>query len=309
MLLKSIIARSAWHLSPALYAALKRNVRASGERICTAVPGAAPLLQGCRDLISGRALKEDFIDRWSGARDELTPPRRLLFDGTRSYAEFHALGAELRRLLITHGLLPHHHVLEIGSGNGKNARALTSYLRDGRYEGFDIVARGVDWCRANITPRFGQFRFQHANVYNRTYNPTAQCWASDYRFPYAENSFDLVFLSSVFTHMLPDDLRNYVREIRRVLKPGGKCFASFFLLNAESLEAMATPQTGREFPYEHDATCRVADRDWPEDAVAYDEHFVRGLFEKQGLGVAEVVFGSWCRGEANGQDHVWVSKL
>src|SRR5262249_54735757 len=218
MLLKSIIARSAWQLSPALYAALKGSVRVGGERIRTAVPAFPRFLQACGYLISGRALKEDVIDRWTSARDELTPPRRLLFDGTRSYAEFHALGAELRRLLITHGLLPHHHVLEVGSGNGKNARALTSYLRDGRYEGFDIVARGVDWCRANITPRFGQFRFQHADVYNRTYNPAARCQASDYRFPYADNSFDFAFLSSVFTHMLPGDLRTYVGEIGRVLK-------------------------------------------------------------------------------------------
>src|SRR5262245_42400478 len=202
MLLKTVIGRSARHLSPVLYAALKRNLRAGGERIHAALPNTIRALQRCADIASGRALKEDIIDRWTGARDELTPPRRLLFDGTRSYAEFHALGAELRRLLITHGLLPQHHVLEVGSGNGKNARALTSYLRDGRYEGFDIVARGVDWCRANITSRFPRFRFQHADIYNRTYNPAARWQARDYRFPYADNSFDFVFLSSVFTHML-----------------------------------------------------------------------------------------------------------
>jgi SAM-dependent methyltransferase len=291
-----------------MHAALKRKLRATGEQIRAKAPGVVDFLRGCGHVVSGRALKEDWIDRWIGARDELTPPRRFLFDGTRSYAEFHLLGDELRRLLVTHGLLPHHHVLEIGSGNGKNARALTSYLSAGRYEGFDVVARGVAWCQSRITPRFPHFRFSHADVYNRTYNSGAQSKASDHHFPYADGTFDFVFLTSVFTHMLPEDLRNYVAEIGRVLKPQGQCFASFFLLNAESLGGMTTPQTGRQFPYEHDAICRVADRDWPEDAVAYDEAFVRHLCERTGLGVNEVVHGSWWRGEANGQDHLWARK-
>jgi SAM-dependent methyltransferase len=308
LLLKSALGRGIGHLSPALHTALKRKVRAASESIGAKTPSTVRLLKGCGDILSGRALKEDWIDRWTGARDELTPPRRLLFDGTCSYAEFHRLGAELRRLLVSHGLLPHHHVLEVGSGNGKNARALTSYLQAGRYEGFDIVGRGVAWCQAHITPRYPDFRFQHANVYNRTYNPAAKCRASAFHFPYADNSFDFVFLTSVFTHMLPEDLCNYVAEIGRVLKPNGKCFASFFLLTAESLRGMETPETGRRFPYEQDAHCRVADLDWPEDAVAYDESFVRGLFEKAGLGIDEVVYGSWWRGEANGQDHVWSTR-
>src|SRR5262249_32595693 len=156
--------------------------------------------------------------------------------------------------------------------------------------------------------RFPRFHFQHADIHNRTYNPGARCQARDYRFPYADNSFDFVFLSSVFTHMLPDDLRNYVCELRRVLKRGGKCFASFFLLHPGSPEGMATPQAGRTFPHAHDAVCRVADRDWPEDAVAYEERFVFKLFEKAGLAIDEITYGCWWHGEANGQDHVWTVK-
>jgi SAM-dependent methyltransferase len=287
---------------------LKRALRTAGERVGVTTPNTVRILKQCGDLISGRAIKEDWIDRWTGVRDELTPPRRLLFDGTRSYAEFQRLGAELRRLLVARGLLPHHHVLEVGSGNGKNARALTSYLVNGRYDGFDIVARGVAWCQAHITPCYPHFRFQHADVYNRTYNPAATCRASTFRFPYADNSFDFVFLTSVFTHMLPHDLSHYVAEIGRMLKPNGKCFASFFLLTAESRRGMSAPETGRTFPYEHSVHCQVADRDWPEDAVAYDERFVGELFERAGLGVEEIVYGSWWRGEANGQDHVWAAK-
>ena len=53
-------------------------------------------------------------------------------------------------------------------------------------------------------------------------------------FPCADNSFDLVFLTSVFTHMFAGDVENYLSEISRVLKPGGKCLITWFLLDEVS---------------------------------------------------------------------------
>jgi SAM-dependent methyltransferase len=255
--------------------------------------------------------KEDVLDRWTGRRDPLTPPLRLLFDGTQSYAEFARLGDEWRAFLIRHGLQPWHHVLEVGCGNGKNARALVPYLTTGRYEGFDVVASGIEWCQQKVTPRYPHFRFQHADVHNRSYNPTGKTPAYAYRFPYADGSFDVVFLTSVFTHMLPADLDNYVREMARVLKPGGKCLASFFLLTDESRRQMAEGHSGRMFPFEHGSPdCRTADRDWPEDAVAYDESFVRRLFARYQLHFDEpAVRGQWSRGEPNSQDCVVAGRL
>lgn len=43
----------------------------------------------------------------------------------------------------------------------------------------------------------------------------------------------------MFTHLSPADRDNYLREIRRVLRPGGRCFATFFLLDVEAEQAMA----------------------------------------------------------------------
>ena len=58
--------------------------------------------------------------------------------------------------------------------------------------------------------------------------------ASAYRFPFADQAFDFIFLASVFTHMLPDAVEHYVHEISRLLAPGGVCVASYFLLNGET---------------------------------------------------------------------------
>jgi len=302
--------RTLRQLSPSLFQSLKTNFRASTERLRLACPRLARLGARWVHAVSGRAFKEDYYDLWTCQRDELTPPLRHLFDGTSSYEEFHRLGAELLRLLVASGLQPEQRVLEVGSGNGKNARALAGFLRaPGGYEGFDVVAAGVDWCQRQITPRHPHCRFQHADIANRTYNPAGRESAVNYRFPCNPATFDLVFLTSVFTHITPAGLENYVAEIARVLRPGGKCFASFFLLTPESLAGMHTAEPGRTFPHEFaPGVCRVADLDWPEDAVAYEQEYVRERFARHGLRVATMQPGCWWRGPANAQDLLWFAK-
>jgi SAM-dependent methyltransferase len=49
----------------------------------------------------------------------------------------------------------------------------------------------------------------------------------DGRLPYADEQFDVVVSNMVFEHIPPDELEHSLREIRRVLKPGGR-FLSLF---------------------------------------------------------------------------------
>jgi SAM-dependent methyltransferase len=299
------------HISPRSYRALKRCRRLAWDRLRSWSPAGVHLAGSCLHWLTGRACKEDYFDRWTGRRDELTPPLRLLFDGTRSYEEFRSSGEQFVNYLIEHGLQREHRVLEVGSGNGKNARALTRCLQvPGRYEGFDVAAQGVAWCRRHITSRFPHFQFQHADIHNRSYHPAGRQSAAAFRFPYRDGAFDLVLLTSVFTHMLPDGMANYVGEISRVLGAGGRCIASFFLLNEHSREGIGAGRSVPAFPWEFASpACRLADPDWPEDAVAYDESLVRELFPRHGLSIVEPIhFGNWWRGEPNAQDVVWAVK-
>ena len=120
-------------------------------------------------------------------------------------------------------------MLDIGCGIGRMAVPLTRYLNEqGSYEGFDIVAEGIDWCTKKITPKYPRFSFHLADVYSQKYNPEGTFSASEYPFPFKDESFDLVFLTSVFTHMLPPDVENYMKEISRVLKRNGSCLITFF---------------------------------------------------------------------------------
>jgi SAM-dependent methyltransferase len=233
----------------------------------------------------------DAIDTLRGRRDPLTPPRRLIFVGDGDYRK---IGQEFLEYFVELGRLqPTDHVLDVGSGIGRMAAPLTRVLTSGRYEGFDIVPEGVEWCTRQITARFPNFRFQLADVHNPAYHPRGTQEASAYRFPYADASFDFAFATSVFTHMRPPEVTRYLDELGRVLKPGGRCLLTFFLLSPASLERIAAGRSAIDFRHEMDGF-RTSDRRTPEAAIALPEDFVRGLFEQAGLAVEEPIrFGSW----------------
>ncbi|MDQ3849837.1 MAG: class I SAM-dependent methyltransferase [Actinomycetota bacterium] len=226
-------------------------------------------------------LPSDFIKRMVGDRDEMVPPHASIFTG--SVDDFRSSGEALVRRLAEFGVLAEDSkVLDVGSGMGRVAVGLISY-RGGRgsYQGLDIVPAGVKWCRENITSKHESYDFMLADIFNKEYNPTGRLKSSEYEFPFADGTFDLAVLASVFTHMLPEDMRQYVAEVARVLKRGGTCCASFNLLNAESLGAMEAGRSAFRF------TCVgphwVVDVNVPELAVAYEEAYVRHLFEQHGL--------------------------
>src|SRR5262249_183649 len=130
-------------------------------------------------------------------------------------------------------------------------------------------------------------------------------------FPFANDHFDLVFLTSVFTHMLPDDLAHYLQEIARVLKPNGTSLITYFLLNAESGALIRAGQGCHTFPFER-GHCAVKVDDRPEEAIAYDEGFIRGLYPERGLRVVEPIhYGNWCGRShfVDGQDIIIATKV
>lgn len=236
-----------------------------------------------------RAVVLDARDAVLRRQDPLTPPRRLGFVGS---GDFRTAGEEFREVFVSlGGLRPDDDVLDVGSGVGRGAIGLTGWLQ-GRYEGIDVVRRGIQWCQQAITPRYPNFHFQVADVYNRHYNPVGRFSASEYRFPYEDQSFDFVVLTSVFTHLLPADRDNYISEIARVLRPTGRCLATFFLLNDEARLSLQNGRSSLNFRFSRPGYWTDNER-IPEAAVAYEETDVREELERSGLRIAKVRYGVW----------------
>jgi SAM-dependent methyltransferase len=252
----------------------------------------------------------DGLDLLRGRRDALTPPRRLLQFATDPASDFRETGRVFLDFLIGHcGLRPDHRVLDVGCGVGRIAVALTGHLNpNGRYEGFDVARQEIAWCRKQISSRFPGFRFQVADVHNLTYNPKGGTRASAYRFPYDDESFDLVVLASVFTHMLSRDMERYVMEVARVLKRGGRCFVSFYLLNDESRKNIGAGTSAFEFETTIDDSC-VQNADSPESAVAHEEDRVRALFTRCQLSIEAVFYGAWSSKNVQAQDIMVASRV
>jgi hypothetical protein len=137
----------------------------------------------------------------------------------------------------------------------------------------------------------------------------------------------VVHLRSVFTHMGPSEVEHYLGEIARVLKPGARCMATYFLLNRESL-AMMSSLPVRQFPYEHrehvpargEARSERGEGEFvpyrvsePGDvgAVAHFERYARRSIMSSGLQVVEPIqYGRWCARPAGlcNQDIVVVAR-
>jgi ubiquinone/menaquinone biosynthesis C-methylase UbiE len=231
-----------------------------------------------------------------GRRASMVPPTRLMYDGPRSILTFKKNGEEFLRCYIEFcDLKPNEKILDVGSGIGRKTIPLTKYLDEkGRYEGFDIFKQGIDWCRERISKKYTNFHFQLADVSNNLYNPEGKYKASEYRFPFEDESFDFVVLGSVFTHMLPEDMENYSYEIARVLKKDGRCLITYFLINRESLELVNAKKSSLDFSYDL-GKFRTVDANKPELAVGYDESFILNLYDKYGLKIkGPIHYGSWC---------------
>ena len=187
-------------------------------------------------------LPKDTLDSITGKRHRYVAPRGYIYTGSPASAEDYLKQGrhQLEMLKQYANLQPDHSVLDIGSGIGRTAIALTSYLNEnGSYEGFDVVERGVQWCNSRIHKEHTNFKFKYVPLFNDLYN-TATLKASEFVFPYADNTIDVAFSFSVFTHMQIEEIQHYFNQVYRVLKPGGVCFSTFFLYDDASEEFIST---------------------------------------------------------------------
>ena len=168
---------------------------------------------------------------------------------------------------------------------------LTKFLLGGEYQGFDVVGGAIRWCKRNISQAHPRFHFTHVSLRNSDYSAIGGT-ASQFTFPYEDSRFNCVVAFSVFTHLLFEETKNYLRESYRVLVPGGRMVSTFFLLNAHSKAAQKAISQVEQFPYDH-GRVRVASKSNLALAVAIEEDDLRQMLSEVGFRQISVEPGSW----------------
>ncbi|MEJ7014150.1 class I SAM-dependent methyltransferase, partial [Sinorhizobium meliloti] len=196
---------------------------------------------------------------------------------------FRAVGVEfLGHFIRLGGVRPESRVLDIGCGIGRMAVPLTQYLdfEKGHYSGIDPVEGGIGWCRRFITSVYPNFAFQRVDIAHELYNPSGKISGNALKLPYADGHFDFVIMTSIVTHLPPDEVLVYLREVGRLLKPGGRLFMTAFVVD----HVAAANESGRRdarlsFARDGDGPCWYVP-DMPRlAAVGFDAGFLAGALD------------------------------
>jgi len=189
-------------------------------------------------------------------------------------------------------LAPTSRVLDYGCGLARLAIPMSGYLDplQGFYCGVDTDASCIERNR-RVFASHHNFNFEHVNIFSKMYNQKGgkvdTLLERDFGGP-----FDLAFLFSVFTHILPEHCNFMLRFLCSQIVDGGELFSSWFLLNEETQQAIDAGYAHREFTYRHGAA-RIDNPKIPEGAVAYYESDVIERFTSAGLTDIRIHYGKW----------------
>lgn len=137
---------------------------------------------------------------------------------------------EVDRLVQHCGATQHSRILDVGCGVGRLATGLISRFGEiDQYQGVDVNPAYIRWCQHHVERYHPRYHFLHLDVSNERYNPQGQALGASFRFPFADGSFDIIYLFSVFSHMDAPDVRIYLREFRRLLRKGAFIFLTAFV--------------------------------------------------------------------------------
>jgi SAM-dependent methyltransferase len=184
-------------------------------------------------------------------------------------------------------------VLDLGCGIGRMAAPLAAFLGPrGRYVGLDVDAEMIAWARDHLAARDPRFDFRHVDARNGLYHPAGQLDSARAPMPLKDASITFAWATSLFTHLRRDDARHQLAELARVLQPGGRLLATFFLDPDLPARRGRSPRPGRPFvPLEADTW--TTDPELPEHAIAFPLARLREWSAAAGLTITRVCDGSW----------------
>ena len=119
--------------------------------------------------------------------------------------------------LLSQGLLPSHKFLDVGCGSFRGGVHFAKYLNLGNYYGIDknqqLISKGIE--------------FELNPIGTKNQNVHILC-RDDFRFSVFNSKFDFALAQSVFTHLPWNRILLCLEEMKKVLAPFGRFYATFF---------------------------------------------------------------------------------
>ena len=115
------------------------------------------------------------------------------------------------------GLEPQHYFLDIGCGPLRGGVHFIRFLETGHYFGVEKNEAVLDTASEVELPRYGLVDKQ----------PTLRADGS-FDFQALDQQFDFAWAQSVFTHLPINSIQRCLMNVEKVLRPGGKFFATFY---------------------------------------------------------------------------------
>jgi len=160
----------------------------------------------------------------------ILPPRRCCGPEYKDDAYYLKSTKTEAKRLFGIGLTVDTSILDVGCGQGRLAIGLLESKRKIKYyRGIDVQLSSIDWCQKFITVKHPTYQFIHIDVMNARYNKKGKPMDKSFHFPFRKGQFDIIYLFSLFTHMVAEDVRIYLREFKRILTPSGKIFLTAFM--------------------------------------------------------------------------------
>jgi SAM-dependent methyltransferase len=178
-------------------------------------------------------------------------------------------------------------IVDIGCGCGRFARVLrdqqfSGSRFDGKYIGIDIDDEMLSWCQEH----FDAERFEFFKSGHRSAAYAAGGGAGRSSIPLGSSEADFVFAMSLFTHLLEEEVAEYVYESARVLRPGGHMAVTFFSMDHPP------PTLGTRHTFRHRlGAAYIESVRVPEAAVAYRDEYLCTLARDAGFSSATVKIG------------------
>ena len=123
-------------------------------------------------------------------------------------------------------------ILDIGCGTKFTQAFYGRKIPVKRYHGVDVDPEMINFLSATVKDE--RFSYKHIEVYNARYYNAGERLSADTNLGVQRETFDLICLFSVFTHLDPADFQAMLALTRRYIAPNGTLIFTAFIDNTLS---------------------------------------------------------------------------